>query len=1083
MTAILAACGSADNKSEPAPTPLEDAAQCETVVEAPELLPGVDAHHLTLDFWLNHLAERHDMDEILLSPDEIAALNAGIAVPREKYHAQRDLLEPLDMDELVRQVQDRRTWARDGLAAGTYLHADGSTFTQAELAPLDQDVSLAGVRPELRVAVDSVPIRCAPMPDSFFSEALDLRLDRNACSTLAPQQVIRVIAEWPSGMKLAQTRYSFGWIAPGAALSPPIPDALQEAFVRGVRLQVATEELVVSTGGGTLALARGTRVPAADKQGTRAHVATASDFVQTTRVQPGSFASTRRPLTRRALLEEAWRYLGGPYGLGDTDGGRDCSRLVLDVFEAFDIRLPRHSSWQARAGSFWIDVSQVPETERALLIDTAAQKGIVLLSFPGHIMLYLGRNERGEPMVLHAFREYLEPCTGGQDTLFRVDGVTVSNLELGRGTERTAFIERVTHITVLGAPPGIELAGAAQLRPASEALIPSDRQCRDSTSATIQVSPDKPARNQPVRVIAALSQDPGPAAFTLIDPEGNRHTPRSVRLGGPPFGFVATIDSAQAGRWKAVLADGERVIACQRFWVTGQPIKPLEPNDGPIWWPTRQWSVATENLYALFVERLFDYPFEEELVWRNLHTLLRDRERNILYNHFGRDEDERIDLVPDCADLPYTLRAYFAWKMGLPFGYRRCSRARGGKPPLCDQPGGHSDNLMSRLELKGARGVMVPRDDIEAFSIFVNNNVRNAVHSSSGRTHPEDDLTDFYPVPLTREALKPGTLFADPYGHLLVVADWIPQGADSYGVLVGVDAQPDGTVGRRRFWRGSFLFDPDYKPGGAGFKAFRPHEFNGSPVEVMVPLNDEDSAPVQRVGFMTTPLNEDLRKSRKYTRFSMEQYQGTTDDFYAAVEALINPRPLDPEAMQSSLVDALYEAVVRRIVSVDNGEKFMAERRHAPIVMPDGAAIFLTSGPWEDFSTPSRDLRLLVAIDSVMLFAQRVAQAPERYGLRPDQVDAEVAELGRVLARELAKHSFTYTRSDGSPITLTLADVIDRRERLEVAYNPNDCVEIRWAAPPDSNEMSTCKRRAPPEQQGRMERLRAWFSTRKRPPQ
>src|SRR5690606_21018789 len=109
----------------------------------------------------------------------------------------------------------------------------------------------------------------------------------------------------------------------------------------------------------------------------------------------------------RAVLEEAWRYLGTPYGLGGTDDGRDCSRLLLDIFETFDIRLPRHSSWQARAGSFWIDVTRVPEAERPLLLDTAAQKGIVLLSFPGHIMLYLGRNDRGQPMVLHAFREYL----------------------------------------------------------------------------------------------------------------------------------------------------------------------------------------------------------------------------------------------------------------------------------------------------------------------------------------------------------------------------------------------------------------------------------------------------------------------------------------------------------------------------------------------------------------------------------------------------------------------------------------------------------------------------------------------------
>ncbi len=39
----------------------------------------------------------------------------------------------------------------------------------------------------------------------------------------------------------------------------------------------------------------------------------------------------------------------------------------------------------------------------------------------------------------------------------------------------------------------------------------------------------------------------------------------------------------------------------------------------------------------------------------------------------------------DCADFVYFLRAYFAYKMGLPFGYSNCSRGSGGKPPKCYQ--------------------------------------------------------------------------------------------------------------------------------------------------------------------------------------------------------------------------------------------------------------------------------------------------------------------------------------------------------------------------------------------------------------
>ena len=75
-------------------------------------------------------------------------------------------------------------------------------------------------------------------------------------------------------------------------------------------------------------------------------------------------------------------------------------------------------------------------------------------------------------------------------------------------------------------------------------------------------------------------------------------------------------------------------------------------------------------------------------------------------------------------------------------------------------------------------------DDIDAFAHFANRGVRSRVHSGSGRTHPEDSETDWYPVPLTRETLRPGTLYADPHGHLLVVARWVPQGLDDYGILI-----------------------------------------------------------------------------------------------------------------------------------------------------------------------------------------------------------------------------------------------------------------------------------------------------------
>jgi hypothetical protein len=47
-----------------------------------------------------------------------------------------------------------------------------------------------------------------------------------------------------------------------------------------------------------------------------------------------------------------------------------------------------------------------------------------------------------------------------------------------------------------------------------------------------------------------------------------------------------------------------------------------------------------------------------------------------------------------------------------------------------------------------------------------------------------------------------------------------------------------------------------------------------------------------------------------------------------------------------------------------------------------------------------------------------------------------------------------------------------------MAYNPNDCVELRWAAAAGSDEASTCKRRAPAAQRDKMSSYRTWFRDR-----
>ena len=167
-----------------------------------------------------------------------------------------------------------------------------------------------------------------------------------------------------------------------------------------------------------------------------------------------------------------------------------------------------------------------------------------------------------------------------------------------------------------------------------------------------------------------------------------------------------------------------------------------------------------------------------------------------------------------------------------------------------------------------------------------------------------------------------------------------------------------------------------------------------------------------------------------------------------------------------------------------NGLGYTSANPKTPIEMPWGHSVFETSGAWESFSTPARDLRLLVAMDVVQGFVDRVLRTPEAFGV-PEDFPREVLrerlqDLRDTLLRDPAR-AITYERTNGEPVVLTMADLLARATALEVAYNPNDCVEVRWGAPEGSEERGSCQRRAPEDQQKKVEAYRVWCRTRTRP--
>jgi len=570
-------------------------------------------------------------------------------------------------------------------------------------------------------------------------------------------------------------------------------------------------------------------------------------------------------------------------------------------------------------------------------------------------------------------------------------------------------------------------------------------------SPAVLVSPRLTVLDGTVRVLAAGPAPLPDAAWELRGPDFVLAGSRPRNGGGPPFWWSAEFKLGRPGDYAILLKSRGKTVVEQSLSVPGGD--PRAGGDRAVWPIERSWDGEAEDLYAAWIDALFR-DGDERSSWKALHDVVRDSGRNLLFNHLGLGEDEPagrdpLTLRPDCADNPYFLRAYFAWKLGLPFGFHECSRGWLGRAPRCDR-------WITNAAWPS------PGGPLRAFRSFLGG-VMNAIHSASGRTALDDDATDLYPVALDRTSLRPGIVFADPYGHTFVIVRWLDQTPERPGNLLAVDAQPDGTVGIKRFWRGNFLFATAGVVGEPGFKAFRPIVLdNGRPRLLR---------------------NDEIAAGRPAARFSLEQKGMASDLFYERMDRLINPEPLDPAGALRDLLAALHEQLLVRVRSVANGEDYFKSHPGAVIPMPaSGPAVFLTMGPWEDFATPNRDMRLLIAMDAVLDFPDRFRRSPDRFrrpkGTDPDRQLAELLALRETLTRGT---TIRYGGSDGSERVLTLAEILARREAFEMAYNPNDGPEIRWGAPEGGAEYDACRRRAPSGQRERMRALRRWFAERRHP--
>lgn len=459
----------------------------------------------------------------------------------------------------------------------------------------------------------------------------------------------------------------------------------------------------------------------------------------------------------------------------------------------------------------------------------------------------------------------------------------------------------------------------------------------------------------------------------------------------------------------------------------------VDPND-PLAYVVRydHWTEADERDFGEFVQGI-----------ANSHCNTVDNCLRGPGNPFRASDPVTLHFRSDCADLPYYLRAYFAWKRGLPFAYKSAV-----------EPLGQTHDI--RYTARGNE--VTERHDVLTNSTTgpaLLDMVRDVVSSAMYRIHPDLDTPlppDHYSVALDPKAIRPGTIIYDPNGHLATIYRVEPDGRALY-----IDAHPDNTVTRdaydKRFVRSS--------PGmGAGFKNWRPITLVGA-------TRDAHGALVG--GHIVAEKNKELPD------FSDEQFfgndakkpadhdwnmgsftlNGEVLDYYDYVRAKLAGGVLrfDPIQELRDMLRSNCEDLHYRALAVDIAIAAGIENQPQPERLPYN--IYGTEGDWETYSTPSRDARLKTAIkevrDSVERFVRLNAAHDPKITYEGHDL---VGDLLATYDHDTSMCSVAYRRTDGSQVTLSYIGALNRLFAL--SFDPYHCIERRWGAT-SPDELSTCR--------------------------
>jgi len=499
--------------------------------------------------------------------------------------------------------------------------------------------------------------------------------------------------------------------------------------------------------------------------------------------------------------------------------------------------------------------------------------------------------------------------------------------------------------------------------------------------------------------------------------------------------------------------------------------KKLTASSAGAWTIRRDWDRNEVRRYGQWFTQLYEKKVNgtDRQRGAKVAQILQDKEMNLLLQgDFAKDgNDPRLfdgsalsimNGANACGTFPILMHVYFCAIRGLPVSF---TKVEGNGGDIRYSRGNHPVKRIDPMSF-------------QSIGTFLRAVFFGSSNYTTGnwRTAPDLEGTDTVPVAVAPESTIPGlTVLYNSDGHGLAVAR-----VSASGNVNILDAHPDGSVtsGQTLAALDSVVSSFSEKNRGSWYAGWRMIRLARCVTDAqgrIVGIRPSTNQEMRAFGYSDEQYT-DMLAVRKQQPVNIAGSPTKISSFPDYVrKKLQTSEQLNPCAMIKEWAAQLKILFTERALFVDQAWDDVL--RNGSITFPDTKNIYQAEGRWEKWSSPSSDCdRKSAYFMGVDQLADLVGDFdPDMRQLILDGFGTAVTnrqELLEAILREKKKvfdgTEIRYTTSRGKVVTLTLSQ-IEKRLFL-MSFDPNHAPELRWGAPPDSEEAAGYRQIATPLSSG-----------------